>query len=227
MQPQNFIGKGMTREQKMYQKVDTALLEGGYKLPLVEAFYSIQGEGHHSGKAAYFIRIGGCDIACHWCDSKMSWNAAWHPLVPIDNIIRNILNTPARSVVVTGGEPAMYPLEPLSNKIRSNNISNFLETSGAYPITGKWDWICISPKPNKYPLTENLQKADEVKIVIFDNDDFTFAEKWKDKVPKTCKLLLQPEYSQFNKMAPLMVEYAKNHPEWQISLQAHKFLDIP
>ncbi len=217
----------MKEGTRLYNQVDQALLEEGYKLPLVEEFYSIQGEGHHSGKAAYFIRIGGCDIACHWCDSKMSWNAAIHPLVTIDDIVEKVLGTPAQSVVVTGGEPAMYPLKPLSQLIRLHNISNFLETSGAYTISGSWDWICVSPKRNKHPLQENLAKADELKMVIFSAEDFAFAEKWKDEVSDRCRLLLQPEYSQFEKMAPIMVEYVKNHPEWSISLQAHKYLDIP
>ncbi|HKK60366.1 MAG TPA: 7-carboxy-7-deazaguanine synthase QueE [Salinivirga sp.] len=217
----------MAKSQKSYQKVDSELLEGGKKLPLVESFYSIQGEGHHSGKPAYFIRVGGCDIACHWCDSKISWNADLHPLVSVDEIVNQVLNTPARSVVVTGGEPAMYPLDPLSTLIRRNNISNFLESSGAYEITGQWDWICISPKHNKHPLKQNLKRADELKIVIFSQSDFDFAEQWKKEVSAECKLLLQPEYSQFKKMAPSMVEYVKAHPEWNISLQSHKYLDIP
>ncbi len=217
----------MARSQKSYKKVDADLLDEGNILPLVESFYSIQGEGHHSGKPAYFIRVGGCDIACHWCDSKVSWNAALHPLASVDKIIEEILSTPAKSVVVTGGEPAMYPLEPLSAQLRKHQISNFLESSGAYKITGQWDWICISPKHNKYPLKENLKRADELKIVIFNMEDFAFAEKWKKEVSSDCKLLMQPEYSQFNKMAPLMVEYIKAHPEWAISLQSHKYLNIP
>lgn len=217
----------MRERSKFYEKIDDSLLENGHKLPLVEEFYSIQGEGHHSGKAAYFLRIGGCDIACHWCDSKMSWNPVLHPLAHVQHIVQKILETPARSVVVTGGEPAMYPLEPLSRLIRQNNISNYLETSGAYPITGEWNWICVSPKHNKYPLPENLHKASELKVVIFEPDDFAFAEKWKTQVGEHCKLLLQPEYSQFHQVAPEMVEYIKKHPEWTISLQLHKQLHIP
>lgn len=210
-----------------FNQVDASITEHGKKLPIVEAFYSIQGEGFHTGKAAYFIRIGGCDIACHWCDSKISWNANIHPLFTIEEIVEQVLATPARSVVVTGGEPAMYNLEPLSKLIRQHNIANFMETSGAYAIKGNWDWICISPKRNKEPLPENLKKAHELKQVIFDDSDFEFAEQWKTKVNKTCQLFLQPEFSQFKKMAPKIVDYVKTHPEWNISLQSHRYLDIP
>mgnify|MGYP001252810971 CR=1 FL=1 len=213
--------------KELYTRVDKSITQNGINLPLVEEFYSIQGEGYHSGKAAYFIRVGGCDIACHWCDSKLSWNAKLHPLVSIEDIVSKVLETPAQSVVVTGGEPGIYNLEPLSNLLRKNKINNFLETSGAYKLSGEWDWICLSPKKNKEPLTENLQLAHELKVVIFDDTDFEFAEKWKSQVNKDCKLLLQPEYSQFDKMAPKMVEYVKNNPDWNISLQSHKYLNIP
>jgi 7-carboxy-7-deazaguanine synthase len=212
---------------ELYTRVDKNITKNGQFLPLVEEFYSIQGEGFHSGKAAYFIRVGGCDIACHWCDSKLSWNAKLHPLVSIEEIVAKVLDTPAQSVVVTGGEPAIYNLEPLSNLLRERNISNFLETSGAYPLSGKWDWICVSPKKNREPLTANLILADELKVVIFDDSDFEFANKWKSTVSKKCKLLLQPEFSQFEKMTPKMVDFVKNNPEWNISLQSHKYLDIP
>lgn len=213
--------------KELYTRVDKNITQNGQYLPLVEEFYSIQGEGYHSGKAAYFIRVGGCDIACHWCDSKLSWNAKMHPLVRIEEIVAKVLNTPAQSVVVTGGEPAIYNLEPLSNLLKKNNISNFLETSGAYPLSGIWDWICVSPKKNKQPIAENLKKAHEIKVVIADESDFDFAELWKSEVNSNCKLLLQPEYSKFDKIAPKMVEYIKNNPEWNISLQSHKYLNIP
>jgi 7-carboxy-7-deazaguanine synthase len=212
---------------ELYTRVDKNITKNGQFLPLVEEFYSIQGEGFHSGKAAYFIRVGGCDIACHWCDSKLSWNAKLHPLVSIEEIVAKVLDTPAQSVVVTGGEPAIYNLEPLSNLLREKKINNFLETSGAYPLSGKWDWICVSPKKNREPLTANLILADELKVVIFDDSDFEFANKWKSTVSKKCKLLLQPEFSQFEKMTPKMVDFVKNNPEWNISLQSHKYLDIP
>lgn len=210
-----------------FNKVDASITEHGKKLPIVEAFYSIQGEGFHTGKAAYFIRIGGCDIACHWCDSKISWDASIHPLVGIEEIASDILATPARSVVVTGGEPGMYNLEPLSQIIRKYNIANFMETSGAYAIKGDWDWICVSPKHNKKPLLINLQKANELKMVICDESDFEIAENWRRQVNANCQLFLQPEFSQFKSMAPKIVDYVKNHPEWKISLQSHKYLNIP
>jgi 7-carboxy-7-deazaguanine synthase len=213
--------------KELYTRVDKSITKNGKYLPLVEEFYSIQGEGFHSGKAAYFIRVGGCDIACHWCDSKLSWNAKTHPLVSIEDIVNKVLETPAQSVVVTGGEPGIYNLEPLSNLLRKHNINNFLETSGAYKLSGKWDWICLSPKNNKEPLIENLKLANELKVVIFDESDFAFAEKWKSMIGDDCKLLLQPEFSQFDKMAPKMVEYVKFNPEWNISLQSHKYLNIP
>jgi organic radical activating enzyme len=213
--------------KELFTRVDKSITKNGNYLPLVEEFYSIQGEGFHSGKAAYFIRVGGCDIACHWCDSKLSWNEKLHPLVSIDEIVNKIRKTPAQSVVVTGGEPAIYNLEPLSILLRKYRINNFLETSGAYKLTGEWNWVCVSPKKNKEPITENLRLANELKVVIFDDSDFEFAQKWKTKVSETCKLLLQPEYSQFNKMTHKMVDFVKNNPEWNISLQLHKYLNIP
>lgn len=213
--------------KELFTRVDKSITKNGNYLPLVEEFYSIQGEGFHSGKAAYFIRVGGCDIACHWCDSKLSWNEKLHPLVSIEEIVAKIHETPAQSVVVTGGEPAIYNLEPLSNLLRKHRINNFLETSGAYKLTGEWDWICVSPKKNKEPITENLRLANELKVVIFDESDFKFAQKWISKVSANCKLLIQPEYSQFDKMTPKMVDFVKNNPEWNISLQSHKYLNIP
>ncbi len=227
MGTQRYRTKRSMNNQHNFNKVDVAITEHGKKLPIVESFYSIQGEGFHTGKAAYFIRIGGCDIACHWCDSKVSWNASIHPLMRIEEIAENVLATPARSVVVTGGEPALYNLEPLSNIIRENQIANFLETSGAYAIKGKWDWICVSPKHNKEPLIINLQRANELKVVVFDEGDFAFAERWKDYVPENCQLFLQPEFSQFEKMAPKIVDFVKAFPQWNVSLQSHKYLDIP
>ena len=209
-----------------YKQVDIELTEGGSKLPIVEEFYSVQGEGFNTGKPAYFIRIGGCDIACHWCDSKISWNALQHKLMSVDEIIEKVLQTKAKSVVVTGGEPTMYPLSLLSDAIRKNNIDNFLETSGAYHISGKWDWICVSPKKNKPPLIENVKIANELKVVVYDDSCFTWAEKWKPYTSENCKLYLQPEYSKFKIMSPKIVEYVKDNPEWNISVQQHKFLNI-
>ena len=202
-------------------------IQKGEALPVVEEFYSIQGEGFHAGKPAYFIRIGGCDIACHFCDTKISWDARIHRVMKVEDIIRQVTLTPAKSVVVTGGEPAMFNLEPLTNLIQTAKINSFLETSGAYPITGTWDWICVSPKQQSPPLKENIEKADELKVVITSEIDFDWAEKWRPYVSENCKLFLQPEYSCFDKIIDIIVEYCKNNPCWNISLQIHKFMNIP
>ena len=201
--------------------------ENGWKLPLVEEFYTIQGEGFHTGKPAYFIRIGGCDVGCEWCDTKFSWNPALHPLVPIEDIVEKAVACPARAVVVTGGEPLMYNMEPLTTALRARGITLFLETSGAYPLTGHWDWICLSPKENMPPLEEIYEKASELKVIIRDTADFAWAEKNARRVKKNCYLYLQPEWSRYEKNIPEIVAYAKAHPEWNISLQAHKFMHIP
>ncbi|HON18263.1 MAG TPA: 7-carboxy-7-deazaguanine synthase QueE [Salinivirgaceae bacterium] len=203
------------------------LIIEGTLLPIVEEFYSIQGEGFHAGKAAYFVRLGGCDIACHFCDTKISWNSSIHPLVSVDEIIRRVLETPAKSVVVTGGEPALYNLTKLTSAIAHHKIEAFLETSGAYPISGFWKWICVSPKPWKIPLIENLFRADELKVVIEQESDFIWAEQMTKHVSQECKLFLQPEFSKFKTIVPHMVEFIKNNPKWNISVQIHKFLDIP
>ncbi len=211
----------------LYEKIDDRSVERGECLPIVEEFYSIQGEGFHAGKPAYFIRVGGCDIACHFCDTKISWNPKIHKLASVDEIVAKVLATPARSVVVTGGEPTMYNLEKLTKKIRANNIESFLETSGAYPITGQWDWICVSPKKQRLPVVENMERANELKVVISSEDDFLWAEQWRRTVREKCKLYLQPEFSHFENIIALMVEFAKNNPVWNISLQIHKFMKIP
>jgi len=199
----------------------------GEKLPLVEQFYTLQGEGFHTGKAAYFIRIGGCDIGCRWCDSKLSWNPDIHKLVTVDEILNEVLKTPARSVVVTGGEPSLYNLEPLCNKLKEHNIETFLETSGAYKLTGSWDWICLSPKQNSSPDSNFFEQADELKMIIYEDSDFDWAEQCAQNVSESCLLYLQPEWSRFNINIEKIVEYAKNNPQWMVSLQSHKFMKIP
>jgi len=211
----------------MIQSLDYQSIKNGKALPVVEEFYSIQGEGFHSGKPAYFIRVGGCDIACHFCDTKISWNASLHQIKSVTEIVEKVMTTSARSVVVTGGEPTMFNLKILTDLIKKNNISSFLETSGAYPVTGDWDWICVSPKPKSPPLKENLEKADELKVVIASNSDFEWAEKWVPFVNSNCKLFLQPEFSNFKTIINEIVEYCKNNPYWNISLQIQKFMDIP
>ena len=201
--------------------------DDGSLLPLMEEFYTIQGEGFNTGKAAYFIRLGGCDVGCHWCDVKESWDAEIHPLTASQKIIENAEKFPAKSVVVTGGEPLIYNLDYLTSGLKAKGIKTFIETSGAYPLSGVWDWICLSPKKFKSPKSELSLKANELKVIIFNKSDFAFAEQNAKMVSKNCKLYLQPEWSKSNEMTPLIVEYVMNNPQWEISLQTHKFLNIP
>lgn len=196
-------------------------------LPLMESFYTIQGEGYNTGKAAYFIRLGGCDVGCVWCDVKESWDVTKHPKVTAENMVKNALQFPSRFAVITGGEPLMYDLTFLCDELHKNNFSVAIETSGAYPLTGKYDWICVSPKKFKFPLPELLKVADELKVIVFNKSDFDWAEQNAKEVNQDCKLFLQPEYGEFNKMIPSIVEYVKQHPQWQISLQAHKVMNVP
>ncbi len=201
--------------------------EDGSLLPLMEEFYTIQGEGFHSGKAAYFIRLGGCDVGCHWCDVKESWNAELHPLTSIDTIVSNAAKYPAKTVVVTGGEPLLYNLDLLTSKLKANGIQTFIETSGAYPLSGTWDWICLSPKKFKAPLASIAPHAGELKVIVFNKSDFDWAEEHAQHVSKNCKLYLQPEWSKAEQMTPEIIEYVKNNPKWEVSLQSHKFMNIP
>ncbi|HAM99512.1 MAG TPA: 7-carboxy-7-deazaguanine synthase QueE [Marinilabiliales bacterium] len=199
----------------------------GNVLPLVEQFYTLQGEGFHTGKAAYFIRIGGCDIGCRWCDSKVSWSPGIHQLVPVEDIVAKVLETPARAVVVTGGEPSLYNLNPLCDALKKHSIETFLETSGAYPLTGTWDWICLSPKRNMHPKPAIYQAADELKMIIYEPDDYLWAEECAKRIRLNCLRFLQPEWSRFSINIGPIVEYAKTHPDWMVSLQSHKFMRIP
>jgi 7-carboxy-7-deazaguanine synthase len=196
-------------------------------LAVMEDFYTVQGEGFHQGKAACFIRLAGCDVGCVWCDVKDSWNADAHPLRSIETLIQHSKNYPAEIVVITGGEPTMYNLEVLTNSLHEAGKKTHLETSGVYPVTGSWDWICVSPKKFKAPLVDTLKSADELKIIVFNENDLMWAEKFVSQVPPSCKLFLQPEWSKEKKMIPLMVDYIKVHPEWRISLQVHKYMNIP
>jgi 7-carboxy-7-deazaguanine synthase len=204
-----------------------SLLEQGRLLPVMEMFYSIQGEGYNTGKAAYFIRIGGCDVGCHWCDVKESWDASLHPLTTVDEIIENILAYPAQAVVITGGEPLMYNLDPLCRLLKQHNISIFLETSGTFPLTGTFDWICVSPKSQFSPRRDMLQLADELKVIVYSPDDFKWAEENIQYVKQKCLLYLQPEWSRYQKILPEIVEYILQNPRWMFSLQSHKFMNIP
>jgi len=199
----------------------------GNMLPLVEEFYSIQGEGYHAGKAAYFIRLGGCDVGCSWCDTRFAWDSDVYPMTSTDEIIKRAAGSGADSVVVTGGEPLMWNLGPLTSGLKRNNICTFIETSGAYPLSGKWDWICLSPKRNMFPVTEICRRADELKVIVLSRDDFGLAEKCRENVGRKCRLFLQPEWSRFEEIIPAIVDYVRNNPAWRISLQVHKFMHIP
>ncbi len=196
-------------------------------LPVMECFYSLQGEGYHTGKAAFFMRIGGCDIGCSWCDVKASWNSDLWPAMTIDEIINEALKYPARAVVVTGGEPLSYDLDELSQRFERNGYERFLETSGCHPLSGNWNWICLSPKKQSPPLPEIFTVANELKVIISENNDLQWAESCMKKVNKDCKLFLQPEWSVNKKMMPVIIDYIKRNPIWSISLQSHKFMQIP
>jgi len=202
------------------------LLEKGEVLPLMEAFYTIQGEGFHKGKASYFIRIGGCDVGCHWCDVKESWDAQAHPLVSTEKIIGDALEY-SDTIVITGGEPLMWDMTSLTKGLRNNNKKIHIETSGAYELTGDWDWICLSPKKRKNPVGEIYKKANELKVIIYNTDDLKFAEQQAEKTNSNAHLFLQPEWGNREKMMPVMVDYVKKNPKWKISLQSHKYLNIP
>jgi organic radical activating enzyme len=201
--------------------------DGGSELPLVEEFYSIQGEGFHSGKAAYFIRLGGCDVGCSWCDSPFAWDPQMHLPVKTEIIIERAIRSGADSVVVTGGEPLMWNLDLLCDGLKRNNICTFIETSGAYPVSGKWDWICLSPKKNMPPEKKICRMADELKIIVEDEDDLDWAEKYRKLVRKECHLYLQPEWSRFETIIPVIVSYVRKNTDWRISLQIHKYMHIP
>jgi organic radical activating enzyme len=201
--------------------------ENGKLLPIMEEFYSLQGEGYNTGKPAYFIRIGGCDVGCRWCDVKESWNRELHPLKNVDEVVKNAAMQPAKAVVITGGEPLIYNLDYICDKLKENNISTFLETSGSSKSSGVWDWICLSPKKNAPPYSELLLKANELKMIISDINDFEWAEENAEKVNNDCILYLQPEWSTSKLMMQVIVDYILKNPKWKISLQAHKYMRIP
>jgi 7-carboxy-7-deazaguanine synthase len=196
-------------------------------LPLVEAFYTIQGEGFHQGKAAYFIRLGGCDVGCTWCDVKESWDAAVHPLRSVSEMVRDAEKFPGRIAVVTGGEPLMHDCLPLTRELQAAGFQTHIETSGAYPLSGHWDWICLSPKKFKAPLQAPIKNADELKVVIYHPSDFKWAESFAEKVKPGCMLFLQPEWSKRETVTPLITAYIKENPQWEFSLQLHKYIHVP
>lgn len=196
-------------------------------LPVMEHFYTIQGEGYYQGRAAYFLRLGGCDVGCPWCDVKESWLADAHKKMSVAEIAETIAQSGAKVCVITGGEPFMHDLTALTTAIREKNIRTHVETSGAYPLSGFWDWICISPKRFKLPLVECLNAAHELKAVIFHRNDIRFAEENAAKVSKECKLFLQPEWSREDEVLPMIIEYVKENQQWEVSLQIHKYMNIP
>ncbi len=196
-------------------------------LPIMEAFYTLQGEGFHQGKAAYFIRLAGCDVGCFWCDVKESWDENLYPLQSIEEIVLKAKKNQARLVVITGGEPTLYNLEELTSSLQKEGFSTNIETSGSSPLTGTWDWICLSPKKFKPPLPEIFLKANELKIIVFNRSDFAWAEKYAAEVSSECKLYLQPEWSKSEIVTPWIVDYIKENPQWQLSLQIHKYINVP
>ena len=193
----------------------------------MESFYTIQGEGFYQGRAAYFIRLGGCDVGCVWCDVKDSWDATKHPLVSIDNLLKEVKNTPAEMVVITGGEPLMHDLNLLTKTLQAVGLETNIETSGSSPLSGSWDWICLSPKKFKAPLPEVVSFANELKIIVFNKTDFKWGEEFAGLVSPDCKLYLQPEWSKSQEITPLIVEYIKDNPKWELSLQLHKYINVP
>ncbi len=196
-------------------------------LPVMEHFFTIQGEGFHQGRAAYFVRLGGCDVGCVWCDVKESWDASNHPKMNIDDIAAAIKNNPKGLVVITGGEPLMHDLTALTQAIQTAGYETNIETSGTHPLSGEWDWICLSPKKFKEPLPEILPQANELKVIVYNKSDFDWGEKYAGLVSSHCKLYLQPEWSKSSEITPEIVAYIKKNPKWELSLQIHKYINVP
>ncbi|MGN6295643.1 MAG: 7-carboxy-7-deazaguanine synthase QueE [Ginsengibacter sp.] len=196
-------------------------------LPIMESFYTLQGEGFHQGKAAYFIRLAGCDVGCVWCDVKESWDEGKYPRESIEEIVSKAKQHPARLAVITGGEPTLYNLEYLTSALQAEGFATNIETSGSSPLTGTWDWICLSPKKFKPPLPQILKKANELKIIVFNKSDFDWAEKYAAEVSDSCRLYLQPEWGKSEKVTPMIIDYIKQNPQWRFSLQMHKYINVP
>jgi len=211
----------------MTTSISTRTEKNTLTLPVMEHFYTLQGEGFHQGKAAYFIRLAGCDVGCVWCDVKESWDLSKHPLYTTNQLVDFVQQTPARIVVITGGEPLMHNLTKLTAELQESGLQTHIETSGAYPLTGSLNWICLSPKKFKAPLPEVVKKADELKVVIYHKSDFDWAEKYAAQVSAQCKLYLQPEWDKAAEVTPLIIDYIKTHPQWQLSLQVHKYINVP
>lgn len=193
----------------------------------MEMFYSLQGEGYHQGKAAFFIRLAGCDVGCVWCDVKDSWDASKHPQLSIDEIVNAALSHPSKIAIVTGGEPLLHALDPLTTALKTAGFQTHIETSGSSPLSGQWDWICLSPKKFKFPLEESVAAASELKVVVFNKSDIEWAESFEKKVSPNCKLYLQPEWDKADTMTPLSIDYIKAHPQWELSAQLHKYIQVP
>lgn len=196
-------------------------------LPVMEAFYTLQGEGYHQGRAAYFIRLGGCDVGCVWCDVKDSWDADKHPKISIESIVAEACKYPGRLAVITGGEPLLHNLDKLTKALQDEGFETNIETSGSSAMSGHWDWICLSPKKFKAPVPANLPLAHELKVVVFNKHDFEWAEQHAAQVNANCKLYLQPEWDKAAEITPLIVDYIKDHPQWELSLQTHKYIHVP
>ena len=196
-------------------------------LPVMEDFYTLQGEGYHQGRAAYFIRLGGCDVGCVWCDVKESWDGTKFEKFEVERLKWKVQQTPSEIVVITGGEPLMHNLDVLTHTLQSAGFKTHIETSGAHPLSGSWDWICLSPKKFKAPLQEILPVANELKVVVFNKSDFAWAEKYAELVNPSCKLYLQPEWDKQQEVTPLIVNYIKENPQWELSLQLHKYINVP
>ena len=193
----------------------------------MEMFYSLQGEGYHQGKAAFFIRLAGCDVGCVWCDVKDSWDASKHPQLSIDEIVNAALYHPSKIAIVTGGEPLLHALAPLTTALKAAGFHTHIETSGSSPLSGQWDWICLSPKKFKFPLEESIAAASELKVVVFNKSDIEWAESFEKRVSPNCKLFLQPEWDKADTMTPLAIDYIKAHPHWELSAQLHKYIQVP
>jgi 7-carboxy-7-deazaguanine synthase len=207
--------------------MQTVAIDTVVSYPVMEAFYTIQGEGYHQGKAAYFIRLGGCDVGCVWCDVKESWDASVHPVKNLDQIVDQAQQFPGRLAVITGGEPLLHNCQPLTSELHAAGFQTNIETSGSAPLSGDWDWICLSPKKFKAPLPGILPLANELKIIVYNRSDFAWAEKHAAQVSPQCKLFLQPEWSRSKEVTPLIIDYIKDHPQWEFSLQLHKYIHVP
>lgn len=194
--------------------------------PVMETFYSIQGEGAYQGHAAFFIRLAGCDVGCVWCDVKESWDAGAHQMMSVDTLLNEVKQTAAKIVIITGGEPLMYDCAPLTEALQANNYRVHLETSAAYPLSGSFDWICVSPKKFKAPLKEVLARANELKVVVYHKSDLAWAEDFLPQISDDCERFLQPEWSREKEILPLMTDYIQHHPTWKLSLQIHKYMGV-